>query len=49
LTIAEMVGPTGSVTCTDAVAEMVVTAQNEGQDEYSSPNDHRHGAEAIMV
>jgi ubiquinone/menaquinone biosynthesis C-methylase UbiE len=31
LTIAEMVGPTGSVTCTDAVAEMVVTAQNGGQ------------------
>jgi ubiquinone/menaquinone biosynthesis C-methylase UbiE len=31
LTIAEMVGPTGLVTCTDAVAEMVVTAQNEGQ------------------
>src|SRR6266498_5282152 len=31
LTIAEIVGSTGSVTCTDAVAEMVVTAQNEGQ------------------
>src|SRR6266498_1095115 len=31
LTIAEIVGPKGSVTCTDAVAEMVVTAQNEGQ------------------
>ena len=31
LTIAEIVGPTGSVTCTDAVAEMVVTAQTEGQ------------------
>src|SRR5258705_10830490 len=31
LTIAEMVGSNGLVTCTDAVAEMVVTAQNEGQ------------------
>ena len=31
LTIAEVVGPTGSVTYTDAVAEMVVTAQSEGQ------------------
>ena len=29
LTIAETVGPTGSVTCTDAVAEMVETAQAE--------------------
>ena len=31
LTIAGIVGPTGSVTCTDAVAEMVAIAQNEGQ------------------
>ena len=29
LTIAETVGPTGSVTCTDAVAEMVETAKSE--------------------
>lgn len=29
LTIAELVGPTGAVTCTDAVAEMVVAAQSE--------------------
>jgi ubiquinone/menaquinone biosynthesis C-methylase UbiE len=29
LTIAEIVGPTGSVTCTDAVAEMVAAAENE--------------------
>ncbi len=29
LTIAEVVGPTGSVTCTDAVAEMVATAEAE--------------------
>ena len=29
LTIAEIVGPTGSVTCTDAVAEMVKAAQAE--------------------
>jgi ubiquinone/menaquinone biosynthesis C-methylase UbiE len=29
LTIAEIVGPTGSVTCTDAVAEMVAAAQSE--------------------
>src|SRR5215203_5600751 len=29
LTIAETVGPAGSVTCTDAVAEMVETARNE--------------------
>jgi SAM-dependent methyltransferase len=29
LTIAEMVGPTGSVTCTDAVAEMVRAAERE--------------------
>lgn len=29
LTIAETVGPTGSVTCTDAVAEMVETARSE--------------------
>lgn len=29
LTIAELVGPTGSVTCTDAVAEMVAAAQSE--------------------
>ena len=28
-TIAEIVGPTGSVTCTDAVAEMVAAAQRE--------------------
>lgn len=31
LTIAEIVGPTGSVTCTDAVQEMVETARNEAQ------------------
>lgn len=31
LTIAEIVGPTGSVTCTDAVAEMVETARSEAQ------------------
>lgn len=31
LTIAETVGPTGSVTCTDAVAEMVAAAQSEAQ------------------
>jgi ubiquinone/menaquinone biosynthesis C-methylase UbiE len=31
LTIAETVGPTGSVTCTDAVAEMVAGAQGEAQ------------------
>ena len=31
LTIAETVGPTGSVTCTDAVAEMVVAAQSEAR------------------
>lgn len=29
LTIAEVVGPTGSVTCTDAVPEMVAAAQSE--------------------
>jgi SAM-dependent methyltransferase len=29
LTIAEIIGPTGSVTCTDAVAEMVAAAQSE--------------------
>jgi ubiquinone/menaquinone biosynthesis C-methylase UbiE len=29
LTIAEVVGPTGSVTCTDAVVEMVAAAQSE--------------------
>ena len=29
LTIAEVVGPTGSVTCTDAVSEMVETARSE--------------------
>jgi SAM-dependent methyltransferase len=29
LTIAEIVGPSGSVTCTDAVPEMVETARNE--------------------
>ena len=29
LTIADIVGPTGSVTCTDAVPEMVEAAQNE--------------------
>jgi len=29
LTIAETVGPTGSVTCTDAVAEMVAAAESE--------------------
>lgn len=29
LTIADVVGPTGSVTCTDAVAEMVAAAQSE--------------------
>src|SRR5918912_2485741 len=29
LTIAETVGPTGSVTCTDAVAEMVKAAERE--------------------
>src|SRR5690349_12617181 len=31
LTIAEHVGPTGSVTCTDAVAAMVATAEAEAQ------------------
>lgn len=31
LTIAEVVGPTGSVTCTDAVAEMVAAAENEAK------------------
>src|ERR1700730_7477454 len=31
LTIAETVGPTGSVTCTDAVAEMVAVAESEAQ------------------
>lgn len=31
LTIAETVGPTGSVTCTDVVAEMVTAAQSEAQ------------------
>jgi ubiquinone/menaquinone biosynthesis C-methylase UbiE len=31
LTIAEIVGSTGSVTCTDAIAEMVAAAQSEGQ------------------
>ena len=31
LTIAEVVGSTGSVTCTDAVAEMVFAAKSEGQ------------------
>ena len=31
LTIAEIVGPTGSVTCTDAVNEMVETARSEAQ------------------
>ena len=31
LTIAETVGPKGSVTCTDAVNEMVETARNEAQ------------------
>lgn len=31
LTIAEVVGPTGSVTCTDAVAEMVAAARDEAQ------------------
>jgi SAM-dependent methyltransferase len=31
LTIAERVGPTGSVTCTDAVAEMVEGARTEGR------------------
>jgi ubiquinone/menaquinone biosynthesis C-methylase UbiE len=31
LTIAELVGPSGSVTCTDAVAEMVSAARNEAQ------------------
>jgi ubiquinone/menaquinone biosynthesis C-methylase UbiE len=31
LTIAEIVGPTGSVTCTDAIAEMVAAAESEGQ------------------
>ena len=30
LTIAEVVGPTGSVMCTDAVAEMVAAAKEEG-------------------
>src|SRR5215207_5851435 len=29
LTIAEKIGPTGSVTCTDAVPEMVEAARNE--------------------
>ena len=31
LTIAKIVGPSASVTCTDAVAEMVAAAQNEGR------------------
>jgi ubiquinone/menaquinone biosynthesis C-methylase UbiE len=31
LTIAETVGPTGSVTCTDAVAEMVTAAESEAR------------------
>jgi ubiquinone/menaquinone biosynthesis C-methylase UbiE len=31
LTIAEIVGPKGSVTCTDAVADMVETARSEAQ------------------
>lgn len=31
LTIAEVVGPAGSVTCTDAVAEMVAAAEEEGK------------------
>ena len=31
LTIAEVVGPTGSVTCTDAVAEMVAAARAEAE------------------
>ena len=31
LTIAEIVGPTGSVTCTDAVAEMVAAAESEAR------------------
>ncbi|MEO8433390.1 MAG: class I SAM-dependent methyltransferase [Pyrinomonadaceae bacterium] len=31
LTIAETVGPTGAVTCTDAIAEMVATAKVEAQ------------------
>jgi ubiquinone/menaquinone biosynthesis C-methylase UbiE len=31
LTIADTVGPTGSVTCTDVVAEMVTAAQSEAQ------------------
>ena len=31
LTIAEVVGPTGSVMCTDAVAEMVAAAEAEGK------------------
>jgi ubiquinone/menaquinone biosynthesis C-methylase UbiE len=31
LTVAEIVGPTGSVTCTDAVAQMVAAAKNEAQ------------------
>jgi ubiquinone/menaquinone biosynthesis C-methylase UbiE len=31
LTIAEIVGPTGSVTCTDVTAEMVSAAQSEAQ------------------
>jgi SAM-dependent methyltransferase len=31
LTIAEVVGPTGSVTCTDAAPEMVAAAANEAQ------------------
>src|SRR5438132_5729170 len=31
LTIAERVGPTGTVTCTDAVAEMVAAAENAAQ------------------
>jgi ubiquinone/menaquinone biosynthesis C-methylase UbiE len=32
LTIAEIVGPTGTVTCTDAVAEMVEAARTEARD-----------------
>jgi ubiquinone/menaquinone biosynthesis C-methylase UbiE len=32
LTIAEIIGPTGTVTCTDAVAEMVEAAMTEARD-----------------
>src|SRR3989442_12842728 len=48
LTIAEVVGPTGSVTCTDAIAEMVRAAEREARrrkltnvDFFNCPADTR--------